>query len=258
MLVGIDIGSRTIKDVAVRDGKMEDWHVVESGFNPSAQSFDLVKRYRPRRTVSTGYGRHLAHQKFADDVITEIKAHALGARHLFPGCRTVLDVGGQDSKVIVLDGNGKVSSFQMNDKCAAGTGRFLEIMALSLGIPLADLGQTALQASRDITVNSMCAVFAESEVISLKNRGAAPADIARAVHLSVVDRLAAMLSRTGYGDNVVFTGGVARNKAVISLLQERLKTSVLVPPVPDIVGALGAALSGASTADLDSSTGHSF
>lgn len=242
MLVGIDIGSRTIKTAAFRDGKLYDHQVAESGFDPQRQSREMIKRYQPKRIVATGYGRHLAQRAFAEDMITEIKAHALGARYFFPGCRTVIDVGGQDSKVISLDQDGRVVNFQMNDKCAAGTGRFLEIMAASLGIRLAEFGDEALKGTSDIRVNSMCTVFAESEVISLKNLGASPRDIARAVHLSVVERLAAMLHRMKYGESIVFTGGVARNRAMVRLLEERLEISVLTPESPDIVGAVGAAL----------------
>lgn len=242
MLVGIDIGSRTIKAAAVRDGKLQDYQVAESGFDPQRQSLEMVKKYSPKKIIATGYGRHLAQKHFAEDVITEIKAHAIGARYFFPACRTVLDVGGQDSKVIALDGSGKVANFHMNDKCAAGTGRFLEIMALSLGIPLSRFGTRALQASKDVKVNSMCTVFAESEVISLKNHGVPSEDIARAVHLSVVERLAAMLHRLGYGDSVVFTGGVAKNEAIVQLLGEKLEIDMVVPNIPDVVGALGAAL----------------
>jgi predicted CoA-substrate-specific enzyme activase len=202
----------------------------------------MIKQFHPSRIVATGYGRHLAAQHFASDAITEIKAHALGARHFFPRCRTVLDVGGQDAKAISLDEAGKVAQFQMNDKCAAGTGRFLEIMATSLCIPLAEFGSRALQGADEIKVTSMCAVFAESEVVSLKNQGASPRDIARAVHLSVAERLISMLHRVGFDESVVFTGGVARNIAVVELLREKLEIDVLVPEEPDIVGALGAAL----------------
>jgi (R)-2-hydroxyacyl-CoA dehydratese activating ATPase len=242
VLVGIDMGSRTIKAAALKDGRLYDHQVAESGFDPHRQALEMLKKYSPKRIVATGYGRHLAQKQFAEDIITEIKAHALGARYFFPGCMTVLDVGGQDSKVISLDRSGKVVSFQMNDKCAAGTGRFLEIMAASLGIPLNEFGDEALQGTSDIKVNSMCTVFAESEVISLKNHGVSPRDIARAVHLSVVERLVAMLHRVGYDGTVVFTGGVARNRAMVQLLREKLKITVLVPPAPDIAGALGAAL----------------
>ncbi len=246
MLVGIDIGSRTIKVAVLWDGKLHAYQVRESGFDPHRQSLEMIRNYHPAKIVATGYGRHLAQKHFAGDAITEIKAHALGARYYFPGCRTVLDVGGQDSKVIALDEAGKVTTFQMNDKCAAGTGRFLEIMAASLGIPLAGFGDEALRGSEDIKISSMCTVFAESEVISLKNHGAQPRDIARAVHLSVVERLAAMLHRVGHAGSVVFTGGVARNLAIAQLLRDKLDLAVLVPDEPDIVGALGAALYAAS------------
>lgn len=249
MLVGIDIGSRTIKTAAFMGGRLHDVQVVESGFNPHAQSMEMMKKYTPTKIVATGYGRHLAQKHFAGDVITEIKAHAIGARYFFPGCMTVLDVGGQDSKVISLDPSGKVVNFQMNDKCAAGTGRFLEIMAASLGIQLSEFGEEALRGSSDIKVNSMCTVFAESEVISLKNHGVSARDIARAVHLSVVERLIAMLSRTGHGDSVVFTGGVAKNQAMVRLLGEKLGIAVLTPEAPDVVGAVGAALYALDTLD---------
>jgi predicted CoA-substrate-specific enzyme activase len=151
-------------------------------------------------------------------------------------------VGGQDSKVITLDESGKVVNFQMNDKCAAGTGRFLEIMAASLGFSLEEFGAEALMGAGDVKINSMCTVFAESEVISLKNQGAFPRDIARAVHLSVVERLIGMLSRVGYGSTIVFSGGVAKNQAMIQLLAKKLDITVLVPLLPDITGAIGAAL----------------
>jgi predicted CoA-substrate-specific enzyme activase len=242
MLIGIDLGSRTVKLAAVRDGILTDFQLSESGFDPHHQALAMLARYQPRRIIATGYGRHLAHKHFADQVITEIKAHALGARHSFPECRTILDVGGQDSKVISLDAAGRVVNFQMNDKCAAGTGRFLEIMAGSLGYGLAEFGEAPFNSYREVEINSMCTVFAESEVISLKNHGSAPADIARAIHLSVVNRLVNMLNRLGMGDSLVFTGGVARNRFMVAALAEKLGMEVLVPEHPDLTGALGAAL----------------
>lgn len=242
MVVGIDIGSRTIKAVALKDGQMLDYQITESGFNPHMQSLEMIKKYHPDRIIATGYGRHLAQRHFAHDIITEIKAHAIGARYYFSECLTVLDVGGQDSKVISLDKSGKVLNFQMNDKCAAGTGRFLEIMAASLGFSLNEFGNEALHGRGDIKINSMCTVFAESEVISLKNHGILPKDIAKALHISVADRLIAMLHRIGNSDTVVFSGGVAKNPCIVRLLEERLFVKVLVPPSPDIIGALGAAL----------------
>ncbi len=248
MLVGVDLGSRTIKVAAVENGRLVDAVIAESGFDPHRQSLELISRYHPERIIATGYGRHLAKRHFADDVITEIKAHALGARYFFPECRTVLDVGGQDTKVISLDSHGRVANFQMNDKCAAGTGRFLEIMAATLGFSLDEFGIEANHGSGDVRIGSMCTVFAESEVVSLKNHGTIPRDIARAVHVSVTDRLIAMLGRVGYVEAVVFTGGVAHNPCIVKLIQERIAVRVAIPVLPDITGALGAALSAQTSA----------
>jgi (R)-2-hydroxyacyl-CoA dehydratese activating ATPase len=252
MVVGVDLGSRTIKVAAVEGGRLVDFKIEESGYDPHRQSLEMIRNYHPSKIIATGYGRHLAKKHFADDVITEIKAHAMGARYFFPECKAIVDVGGQDTKVIALDDSGRVQNFQMNDKCAAGTGRFLEIMAASLGYSLSEFGTAAMQGKGDVRISNMCTVFAESEVISLKNHGTQPTDIAKAVHISVIERLIAMLARIGYGDTIVFTGGVARNPAAVHFLKERLDVKILVPDPPDIVGALGAAIYGeeGSTAAL--------
>ncbi len=243
MLIGIDLGSRAIKLVALADGAWRQSEAQESGFDPRRQALAMLEKYPASRVVATGYGRHLAQRHFASEAITEIKAHALGARHLFPECSTILDVGGQDCKVIRLDRAGRVVNFQMNDKCAAGTGRFLEIMAAILGYDLEEFGAAALSSRHETAINSMCAVFAESEVISMKNAGLPPADIARAVHLSVANRLAAMLNRAApAGGPLVFSGGVAKNPCLVALLTQQTGSQVLVPPAPAMVGALGAAL----------------
>ena len=242
MQIGIDLGSRTLKAEVWQDGAIIDHQVTESGFEPHRQALAFLGRHPVSRVVATGYGRHLLRQHAALEVITEIKAHALGARHLFPGCRTVLDVGGQDSKVILLDPAGRVTGFQMNDKCAAGTGRFLEMMAVSLGYQFEQFGQAAAAAGEGVPINSMCAVFAESEVVSLKNRGVPPAAIARSVHLAVAVRLATMVAKCGYGDHLVFSGGVANSATLVKMLEYELGVAILVPPTPSIVGALGAAL----------------
>ncbi|MBA3013857.1 MAG: 3-hydroxyacyl-ACP dehydratase [Proteobacteria bacterium] len=242
MDIGIDLGSRALK-MAVFDGdELLECRMVESGFTPHQQAEELLKGLKPHRVIATGYGRHLAHKNFASGVITEIKAHSLGARYFFPQAMTILDVGGQDSKVITLNREGKVVNFQMNDKCAAGTGRFLEIMAASLGYTLAEFGPMALSSDHEAPINSMCTVFAESEVISLKNHGVPAADIARALHLAVVSRLVGMVRRMEESATLVFTGGVARNPAIVSLLQERLGVEVFVPSLPEHAGAVGAAL----------------
>lgn len=242
MQVGIDLGSRTIKTVALKGGLLLQRSVVESGFEPQRQALQMLGDHPQARVVATGYGRHLMQQHAELGIITEIKAHALGARHLFPHCRTILDVGGQDSKVIQLSENGRIVNFQMNDKCAAGTGRFLEMMAMSLGYPLQEFGVAAAQGDATTAINSMCAVFAESEVISLKNRGVPPAEIARSVHLAVASRLSAMVSKSCECRHLVFTGGVANNKTLVAMLEKALGAQVLVPEDPSIIGALGAAL----------------
>ena len=242
MQIGIDLGSRTIKTVALKGGSMLSRTVVESGFEPHHQALKLLARHPKARVVATGYGRHLMQQHAELDVITEIKAHALGARHLFPECRTILDVGGQDCKVIQLNASGRIMSFQMNDKCAAGTGRFLEMMAVTLGFGLEAFGQAAAKAEVETSINSMCAVFAESEVISLKNRGVPPEEIARSVHLAVASRLSAMVAKIGCDDHLVFTGGVANSPIMAQLLERALGVPLLVPADPSIIGALGAAL----------------
>jgi predicted CoA-substrate-specific enzyme activase len=242
MQVGIDIGSRAIKMAVIQNGELTIKKVVESSFEPHKQAAGMVSGYASSQVVATGYGRHLAKKHFAEKVITEIKAHAQGARFCVPGCRTILDVGGQDSKVIALDENGRVAQFQMNDKCAAGTGRFLEIMAASLGYSLDEFSSAAKNSSQDVPINSMCAVFAESEVVSLRNRGFAASDIARAIHLAIADRLSGMLERVGICGEIVFTGGVANNRFLVDMVADKLGRCVSVPEQPEIVGAIGAAL----------------
>ena len=242
MQIGIDLGSRAIKMAVFRDGELAERKVVESSFEPHRQAADMVSCYAPSLVVATGYGRHLALKHFAQKVITEIKAHALGARYCVPGCRTIVDVGGQDSKVIALDDSGRVLQFQMNDKCAAGTGRFLEIMAGSLGYGLTEFSEAAEGSTQDVPINSMCAVFAESEVVSLRNRGYAAADIARAIHLAIAERLSSMLERIGIYGDVVFTGGVANNRFLVEMLSGKIARPVTVPNQPELVGAIGAAL----------------
>ena len=246
MFIGVDIGSRSIKVAAWQEGKLVDFKIEESGFEPNEQARAMVAPYQAKNIVATGYGRHLAKEHFADQVITEIKAHGMGVHALLPAVTTIVDVGGQDSKVITLNAKGKVANFQMNDKCAAGTGRFLEIMAASLAYPLKDFGPSALESEQAVKINSMCTVFAESEVISMKNRGIPREQIAKAVHCSVADRIIAMLKRLGIGESVAFSGGVANNTCIVQMIRDRLENVPLtVPDNPIIIGALGAAIAAA-------------
>jgi (R)-2-hydroxyacyl-CoA dehydratese activating ATPase len=168
----------------------------------------------------------------------------IGSRYLFPEARTVLDIGGQDTKVILLGENGKVAKFEMNDRCAAGTGKFLEFMATTLQIPLESFGDFALQGNKRIQISSMCTVFAESEATSLMARGERPENIAMGLHLAIVQRTLSMLGRVGKEAPLVFAGGVAHNPCVRTLLEEELKFIPHVPKNPDMVGAIGAALYG--------------
>lgn len=244
MLAGIDIGSRTIGLVVLSGERVERTGLEDTGFEPLGTARKMLSA-DIKRVVATGYGRHAARAEFADAVITEIKAHALGAAHLFPGVRTVLDIGGQDTKVILLDTRGAVTDFQMNDRCSAGTGRFLEIMAAALGFPgMDEFGAAAQDGKPGIKISSMCTVFAESEAVSLLHRGAERKDIALALHSSVVERTVGMLQRVGYTHPLVFTGGMAKNRCIIKQLEARLGVKVMVPEEPQLVGALGAALAG--------------
>lgn len=242
MHIGIDIGSRCIKVVALGNDGIEDFQVTDTGFNPHDRSLELLKPYNAKRIIATGYGRHIAREDFADGVITEIRAHGIGNRWLFSGCRTIIDIGGQDSKVISLDENGNVADFQMNDRCAAGTGKFLEVMAKALGFSLEEFGSESLFAEKAVKVNSMCTVFAESEVISLLSKKEDPKNIGLGLHQSVVDRISSMVQRIGIKDSVILSGGVGRNHCIRELFQQKLKHEILVGEHPEIAGALGAAL----------------
>ncbi len=246
MFVGIDLGSRAIKVAAWEGDTVVDYQIKESGFEPHRQVEAMIARYHPCTVIATGYGRHLVKEYFDYAVITEIKAHAIGIHTLLPKATTIVDIGGQDSKVISLGDKGQVVNFQMNDKCAAGTGRFLEIMAASLAYPLSEFGSAALESTQEVQINSMCTVFAESEVISMKNRGVPRQHIARAVHASVADRIISMLNRVGFGDTVAFSGGVANNPCIVDLVRRRLNNvQVIVPENPSIIGALGASIEAA-------------
>ena len=242
-IAGLDIGSRTIALVEMDNGSIARSQVVETTFDPLAQCHHLIEEKSFDILVATGYGRHLAQANFADKVITEIKAFALGCNSVFPECRTILDIGGQDTKAISVGPGGKVHDFQMNDRCAAGTGKFLEVMAAAMSLSLEEMGNIAMQTKSEVKISSMCTVFAESEVTGLIARGTPRPEIARGLHEAICDRASALLKRVGVEKEVVFAGGVARNPCLKALLEERLGYPLLVPDNPQIVGALGAALS---------------
>ncbi len=250
LFAGIDVGSLST-DVVLLDarGRVGASAVVATGASTRKACAEAFGQALARAgaaesdvafAVATGYGRESVAS--AGLKVTEITCHARGARHLFADARTVLDIGGQDSKVIRLSSDGKVIDFAMNDKCAAGTGRFLEVMARALEMDLEEMGPRSLLSRKPLSVSSMCTVFAESEVISLIAGGAAPEDIARGIHEAIADRVAALAERTGIRAPVVMTGGVAKNPGARKALEDRFGLALLVPEEPQTAGALGAAL----------------
>ena len=241
---GIDIGSRTVKLVVLEAGRVALSRVSDSSYDPVGTARGLLDGVAYDTLVATGYGRHAFREHRQCQVVSEIRAFAMGAHACFPDSRAVLDIGGQDTKAISLDENGRVVKFEMNDRCAAGTGRFLEIMAAALRYPLEEFGKAALEADRAEKISSMCTVFAESEVISLITRGACREQVALGIHEAIVQRTLTMLGRLPSLDNLVFAGGVARNECLRRLLEDRLSVPILVPSEPQTVGALGAAMEG--------------
>jgi predicted CoA-substrate-specific enzyme activase len=249
IVAGMDIGSITAETVILQDNQMLSSSIVPTGANSrtaAERSLTAALKQASLRQedlaaiVTTGYGR--ASFPSATKMITEITCHARGAFFVYPETRTVIDIGGQDSKVIRLDKQGRNVDFQMNDKCAAGTGRFLEVMARALEVKLEDLGRLSRSAQRTIKISSMCTVFAESEVVSLIAENQPQEVIIRGLHDAIADRILGMVRRVGVEEKVTLTGGVAKNEGVVLALEERLGVKVFVPPEPQIIGALGAAL----------------
>jgi len=240
---GIDIGSRTIELVVIDESKtVVQNHLTDTGFDPISNARSLLSKTTYDFITATGYGRNLFEIEFEADTVTEIKAHAHGALASFPDASTVLDIGGQDSKVIALSKQGKVIKFEMNDRCAAGTGKFMEVMAKSLGYSIESFGSKALEAEQEISISSMCTVFAESEVTSLIAKGQERKEIALGLHNSVIRRVSGMLNRVAPDGDIVFTGGVANNPCMVSLLETTTGRKVHLPEAPELTGALGAAL----------------
>jgi len=239
---GIDIGSRTIKLVAIEGGEIINSFLADTTHDPLEQCERLIVQISFDRILATGYGRHFFETRFDVLTVTEIKAFARGARAIFPCCRTILDIGGQDTKVIALDEKGSVSKFEMNDRCAAGTGMFLEVIAKTLGYELDEFGMEALKGEGNIQINSMCTVFAQSEVTSLLAKRQKREDIARGIHVAIINRTLSLLKRVSTAENIVFAGGVARNPCIKYLLEEAIGKKVMVPRDPQMVGAYGAAM----------------
>lgn len=250
--LGVDVGSLSC-DGALLD---EQQNIVASLVLPTGVSGSSTAEHLRQQlletagidgrailsTVSTGYGRERV--SYANKAVTEITCHARGAHFFFPSTTVVIDIGGQDSKAIRIDSRGKVLDFVMNDRCAAGTGRFLEVMARALEIELIDMGRLSLTASSSCQISSICTVFAESEVVSLLAQGTAVDEIARGLHDAVARRTISLMQRVRPQptDFVTLSGGVALNAGVVHALQKSLNMSLSIPPQPQIVGAVGASL----------------
>jgi len=267
MTMGIDVGSRSTKCVILDDGKLLTYGSIETGPNivKTAQaavdaavqrSTGIWGEYRKELPdvkvdhlkiedmafiVSTGYGRAIV--PFAHKNITEISCHCRGAQWFVPGVSTVLDVGGQDSKGIRVGAQGEVADFVMNDKCAGGTGRFMEIVAEALQIPLSEIGPLSLQSKKDLPFSSTCAAFGRGAAVALRKEGERKEDILNGLHESIANRVMALVKKVGIADKFVISGGIGRNVALVQKIEARLDgLKASLPPEPMIVGAVGAAL----------------
>jgi len=246
---GVDLGSLTAKAVIIKNGDILCHRVIQSGYN-SAENANRVMNACLEDTsltlddleyvISTGYGR--VNVPFAHKQVTEITCHAKGANYLFPSARTVIDIGGQDSKAMSIDGTGRVKDFVMNEKCAAGTGRFLEVMAHALEVDLDSFGSLSLTSENPAKISSMCTVFAESEVISQIAQGLPKQDIIAGIHDAITSRVASMARRVPIAEDVVLTGGVSKNVGVVGALSKNLGYDIQVSELSQIAGALGAAI----------------
>jgi len=248
-VAGIDIGSITTKAAVLKNGKIIGTRVTFTGYNAELAgttvfedllSFLHLNASDVAKVVSTGYGRNS--MTSVDKAVTEIICHGAGAHYLNPHVRSIIDVGGQDSKAMVLDDEGKVRDFVMNDKCAAGTGRFLEVMARALEVDLDTFGDISLRAGQASKISSICTVFAESEVISLISKGEKRDNIIAGIHESVASRVSALARRIGVKEPLMMTGGVAKNVGVVRALEVKLGMYIEVSEYAQTNGAIGAAV----------------
>jgi predicted CoA-substrate-specific enzyme activase len=247
---GVDVGSTQTKAVILNEAKkIVGRALIDTGANVTAAAEKAFRQAIEQAAlgeeevefvIGTGYGRYKV--TFGNKQVTEISCHGRGAAHMFPATRTVLDMGGQDSKAIRVSAKGEIVDFCMNDKCAAGTGRFLGAAAVALDIPLGELGSTALQAEKPVRISTTCTVFAESEVLSWLGKGKKVEDILWGVHQSIAARSIGLLRRVGVEEEITFTGGVAKNIGMIRALEEGLGKKLNVSEESHFMGALGAAL----------------
>ncbi|OLS23837.1 MAG: Activator of (R)-2-hydroxyglutaryl-CoA dehydratase [Candidatus Heimdallarchaeota archaeon LC_3] len=252
IVAGVDIGSTTAKSVVLNEKKeiigkslatvgvkiVED---AERAFEKAVENAGL-KKEDVNFIVGTGYGRYKVH--FGQAIITEISCHAKGAQFLFPKTSTILDIGGQDTKAIRINEYGEILDFAMNDKCSAGTGRFLEVCADALGYEIDEIGDLSLKGTKTVKISSTCTVFAESEVISQVSRGKKGEDILKGMHHSIAQRSVSLIRRVGIYPELTFTGGVSRNKGLVASLEKVLGFKINASPLSQYMGAIGAALFG--------------
>jgi predicted CoA-substrate-specific enzyme activase len=260
---GVDVGSLGTKAILLRGDTIISHGLIRTGIDTEENGRNVLKVALDNAgltaddidyTVATGYGRISA--PYANRTVTEITCHAKGAHFLHPATRTIVDMGGQDCKAIRLDDDGNVNDFAMNDKCAAGTGRFLEVMAATFKVGLEELGPMSLRAKEVLPVSSTCTVFAESETVSLLARGENPDSIIKGIHHAIANRVAGMFSRVGIEGDVFFSGGVAKNVGMKTALEEVLKAKIVDPEYdPQLVGALGAAVLAKSYATREAKNG---
>jgi predicted CoA-substrate-specific enzyme activase len=273
LTMGLDIGSRSAQCVILEDGRLLTYGNVETGPESVKTAYAAVDAAVHRKgdvwgehrmplpdvetdhlriddmdcIVATGYGRVVV--PFADATLTEISCHGRGAHWLVPGASTVLDMGGQDCKGIRINERGEVTNFIMNDKCAGGTGRFVEVMAEALQVPLFDVGELSLKSTKHIAFTQVCAVFTRSEAVACMRQGESKADILAGLHAAIAGRALALLRRVGIAETFVVTGGIGQNVGVVTKIREKLDgIAVTVPPEPQIAGAVGAALFAADRA----------
>ena len=248
--LGIDVGSTASKCIVLKDGKeivAKSLIDVGAGTSGPQRAIEAVlneagmKKEDMAYTLATGYGRTSLMDGIADKQMSELSCHAKGATFLFPNVHTVIDIGGQDVKVLHID-NGAMTNFQMNDKCAAGTGRFLDVMARVLEVKVEELGRLGAMSRKKVGISSTCTVFAESEVISQLAMGTDKCDIIDGIHRSVAHRVTGLAHRIGVVPDVVMTGGVAQNEGVVKALQDELGCPIKTSPLTQYNGALGAAL----------------
>ncbi|MCQ1531129.1 acyl-CoA dehydratase activase [Lutispora saccharofermentans] len=250
MYLGVDVGSVSTDVVLIDENStIMKYTIVKSGFDHKAAIESAINKICNscsidiadiKRIVGTGYGRR--NVPGTCKTITEISCHAMGIHSVFPDVRTVIDIGGQDSKIIRVTHEGFAENFLMNDKCAAGTGRFLEVMAHTIGIDVNDLGEISLKAKKVQSISSICTVFAESEVISRIAEGCKKEEIVAGIHKAIAERITGMAYAIGIKEPIALTGGVAKNKGVVNAITKYLGVKILIPEEPQIIGAIGAAI----------------